>query len=327
MNRNRRRRGPAAAVADTSVAWLVGRCALTVVLCAVALRAHMAPAQGLKELRATAAGIARDIEASKKAGEFDARAQRAAVERLSGPALAFVALSDRDSLAGKRGGKARRAAYEAISAPIEDIYELNSGSIERSVQKIIDEDGDLEALYETPAFQESQSVAAHALYLLNWLHYYGARLYEGEERSALLQEARRGFSEFAVGDRRSDLLTESLLGRGLCHLELKELKYAIRDLRAVAEDAEAAAQRRGKARLALLDAHVRAGNTRAALQLADSLLQEKGPHKNWVRFLRIRALLDAARKASGTQAAHGNSPDCWSRKGTTSRRSHCSKRS
>jgi outer membrane protein assembly factor BamD (BamD/ComL family) len=304
MHRKRRRRKCTLAFDAVCVGRFVWRCALVALLGVGAWPAREASAQGLEELRAAAAAVAQDIEARKKSGDLDAAAQRAAVERLSRPALGFVELSDRDALAGRRGGdKARRAAYKTISAPLVDIYERNNAAIERSVQKIIDADGDLEALYETSAFQESQSVAAHALYLLNWLHFYASRLYDGEKRRALLEDARRGFSEFAVGDRGSDLLTESLLGRGLCHLELERLEYAIRDLQAVAEDPQAAAERRGKARLALLDAQVRAGNTRPALQLADRLLQQKGPHHNWVRFLRVRALLDAARRASGAQAA------------------------
>ena len=39
----------------------------------------------------------------------------------------------------------------------------------------MDQDGDLDALYETAEFKQSQAVAAQSLYYLNWLRYYGGR--------------------------------------------------------------------------------------------------------------------------------------------------------
>src|SRR5204863_5684058 len=120
-------------------------------------------------------------------------------------------------------------------------------------------DGDLEALYDTPAFKDAQIVASQSLYFLNWLHYYGARVQEGAARTQMFEKAQRGFSEFAVGDRHSDLLIESLLGRGLCHLELGNSEFAVHDLEAVMNDAHASVERKAKARLALLNAYARTG--------------------------------------------------------------------
>ena len=117
--------------------------------------------------------------------------------------------------------------------------------------------------------------ASQALYFLNWLHYYGARLYDGAQRKELLEKAQRGFSEFAVGDRRSELLVESLLGRGLTNLELGNTEYAVHDLQAVANDPQASAERKSKARLALLDAQVRAGNVGEALRLSDQTARQR----------------------------------------------------
>ncbi|MFQ5667293.1 MAG: hypothetical protein ACE5I7_12795 [Candidatus Binatia bacterium] len=259
-------------------------------------------AQSASALRASARQIAAEIAAQKRAGRFDTAAQERAVQRLGKLALGYVALSERTANAGKQRGE--RQVFEAISTPLDDIYNANNAKIERMTRRIMDEDGDLEALYETQPFKDAQLVASHALYFRNWLNYYGARLYRGAQRRALLEKAQRGFSEFAVGERHTALLVESLLGRGLCNLELGHSDYAIHDLRAVAQDPQASKERKAKARLALLDAYVRTGKVSRALRLSSELLGTGGrAEDNLIRFLRIRALLTGARTASGATAA------------------------
>jgi pentatricopeptide repeat protein len=271
----------------------------------VLLAACSAYAQSASELRATARQIAADIAAQKSTGRFDAAAQRAAVDRLGKLALGYIDVSDRTANAGGEGRErdALLSTYEAVSAPLDQIYDQNSGTLDRLTKQVMDEDGDLEALYETPAYKDAQLVASQALYFLNWLHYYGARLYDGAQRKELLEKAQRGFSEFAVGDRHSELLVESLLGRGLSNLELGNAEFAVHDLLAVANDPQASPERKSKARLALLDGYVRSGNVGEALRLSDQMLGS-GTHAedNVVRFLRIRALLAGAKNASGGDA-------------------------
>jgi TolA-binding protein len=269
------------------------------------LFARAATAQSAGELRASAREIVGQLNAQKGAGQLDAAAQQRFVERLGKLALAYIELNDRVANAG--GERAEREAllstYQAVSAPLDDIYDRNSGAIERMAKQVMDEDGDLEALYETRPFKEAQVVASQALYYLNWLHYYGAHLYDGAQRKELLEKAQRGFSEFAVGDRRTELMVESLLGRGLCNLELGNTEYAVHDLQAVANDPHASPERKAKARLALLDGYVRSGNTGEALRLSDQLLGSGSrAEDNVVRFLRIRALLAGAKNASGAEA-------------------------
>jgi len=99
------------------------------------------------------------------------------------------------------------------------------------------------------------------------------------------------------------LLVESLLGRGLCNLELGNTEFAEHDLQAVMNDAQASAERRSKARLALLDAYVRSGKVAEALRLSDEMMGSGGhAEDNLVRFLRIRALLAGAKNTSGGEA-------------------------
>ncbi len=262
-------------------------------------------AQSAGEVRAGVRAIAGEIVAQKGAGRFDAAAQRAAVDRLGKLALGYVDLADRTANAG---GEAREhdallSAYQAVSTPLEEIYDQNGGSIDRLTKRVMDEDGDLEALYETQAYKDAQLVASQALYFLNWLHYYGARLSDGAPRKELLEKAQRGFSEFAVGDRHTELLVESLLGRGLCNLELGNTEFAVHDLQAVINDPQASPERRSKARLALLDAYVRSGNVSEALRLSNEMLGSGSrAEDNLVRYLRIRALLAGAKNASGGEA-------------------------
>jgi len=278
-------------------------------LCVVGVAGLLAPgasAQTAAELRGSAHEIAAEVAAQRTAGRFDAAAQQRAVERLGKLALGYVDLSDR---AANAGGEAREreallGAYQAVVAPLEDIYGQDSAYLERAVKKVMDEDGDLEALYETQQWKEAQLAASQALYFLNWLHYYGARLYDGAQRKELLEKAQRGFSEFAVGDRRTALLVESLLGRGLCHLELGNAEFATHDLQALIDDPQASPERKAKARLALVDAAVRAGNVEEALRQSDRLLGTGSrAEDNVVRFLRIRALLAGAQKP-GPQVEH-----------------------
>ncbi len=276
-----------------------------ILICLALLSAPAARAQSAGELRASARLIGADIGAQKSAGKFDAAAQRSIVDRLGKLTLAFIELCDRAANAGGEGRERETllGAYQAISSPLEELYEQNSATLEHMTKRVMDEDGDLEALYDTPPFKEAQVVASQALYFLNWLHYYGARLQDGAARKDLLEKAQRGFSEFAVGDRHSDLMMESLLGRGLCHLELGNTEFATHDLQAVVNAPQASPEQKSKARLALLDAAVRAGNTGEALKLSEQLLGTGGrAEDNAVRFLRIRALLAAAKNARGGEA-------------------------
>jgi len=269
----------------------------------LALAAGSLHAQG--DLRARGRQVAAEIGALKSAGTLDAAAQQRAVEQLGQLVVGFIEASDRAANSGESGrqGEGLRASFFFNDTATTEIYTLNTQALDRMARKIMDEDGDLEALYETRPFKDAQVTASAALYYLNWLSYYGARLYDGARRKALLEQAQRGFSDFATGDRRTDLLVESLLGRGLCYLELGEATLARRDLDAVIDDPKASPERRTKARLALLESAVQTGNTAEALRLSDELLASGArSDENVVRFLRLKALMAAARRGAGPEA-------------------------
>lgn len=278
------------------VAFAAAQCALVLVF------AQVASAMSLSEIRSRGDQLA--IEARGAAGK--PQAEKALIERIGEVVIAYIDESDRSQRAGEEDRRAAesRAAFEAVHAPLAGIYRAHSGKLEKLSRAVMDEDGDLEALYETADFQASQSVAANALYYLNWLEYYGARVFEGDRRTQLLRSCETGFSQFAVGDHAAELIGESLLGRGLCYLELANYDWARRDFQSVLEG-KASPERKAKARMALLDSYYRGGNWTKTVSYARELLQggllaaDEAPV---IRFYELRALLDLADRASGAQA-------------------------
>lgn len=231
----------------------------------------------------------------------DAAQLQAAIDALGKTALKFVEAMDRALQAGNevRERAALLEAYRAVSEPLEAIYDQTGGQLERMVRKVIEEDGDLEALYESPDYRQRQVLGAQALYYLNWVRFYGARLFPEPQRKALLEKAASGFFSFLGGDKASDLQRESLLGRGLCALELGEFDAAIEDLQAVADDPQNPGERRNKARLALLDGLVRHGRYAEAVRVSAAMTDSSDPR---ALFLRARALLELSKKSPPSEA-------------------------
>jgi tetratricopeptide (TPR) repeat protein len=245
------------------------------------------------------------LAGARRTGVLDAATESKLVERLGPLVLGFIDESDRTARAGTEQPEALRPVFEAIHEPLNGIHAGRSGRLERMAQELMDADGDLEALYETREWKESQRVAAESLYYLNWLNYYGARLYDGEHRKELLEAAERGFSEFAVGDRKTDLLTESLLGRALCHLELANYEWAVRDFGIVVDEPGTSAERKAKARLGKLEALARSGKVAETLRHSGQLLDSgtlTAGDAAIARFFRLQALFAATKSASGGDA-------------------------
>jgi len=258
----------------------------------------------LAAVRAAGERLAAERSAALAAGP---EAERRLIDDLG--KLVLELIDDSDAL--QRGGReqserpALRDAFTALHAPLSALYEERRRQMEGAARAVMDTDGDLEALYEGEEWRTSQSLAAQALYYLNWLEYYGARAYDGARRAELLRSAERGFSQFAAGEATGELGAESLLGRGLCNLELGKIDWAVRDFTLVA-DGEASDARKAKARLALLDAYARSGDRERTLAYARELLERDRvaeEDQTLVRFYQLMTLLDAADAARGARAA------------------------
>ncbi len=249
---------------------------------------------------------ARELAGQARSLSGDPHSEKAMVEKLGELVLSYIDESDRLQRTGddEQRGSELRAAFDAVNAPLSGIYRAHNDRLERLSREVMDRDGDLEALYETASFKSSQMVAANALYYLNWLSYYGARVHQGSRRKELLKACEKGFSEFAVGEHSRELVGESLLGRGLCYLELGIQEWARRDFKTVLEGA-ASGERKAKARMALLDSYFRGGNRTKVVAYANDLLNgglaasEDAPV---IRFYQLQALFALADGASGSRA-------------------------
>ena len=264
------------------------------------LGAGAAHALSAGEIRARARQVG---GAGASAGEEQQR-----IQALGPLVLAFIDLSEEAARAGNEAQRREelRGAFEAIYEPLNGIYASRNSHLESMSRSVMDQDGDLEALYETKDFRESQSVAAAALYYLNWLDFYGARLYDGARKKELLEAAEKGFSQFAGGDQKGELITESQLGRGLCSLDLGDYDSAARDFKLVIDDANVSAERKEKARLAMLEVYGRSGRLQDALRYSDELLRGgslAGGDVALVKFYRLQTLFDAIDKTKGGDAA------------------------
>jgi tetratricopeptide (TPR) repeat protein len=262
---------------------------------------------GARTAAALSAGEIRAQARQVGGASGDAAAEQRRVEQLGPLVLAFIDLCDDAARAGTEAARREelRGTFDAIYGPLNSIYASRSGKLESMSRAIMDQDGDLEALYESRDFRDSQAVAAAALYHLNWLDYYGGRLHDGARKKELLEAAEKGFSEFASGDQKNELITESQLGRGLCYLELGDYDSAVRDFKLVVDDAQVSPERRAKARLAILDAYSRSGRLQDTLRYSDELLRGGAlPASDLalVRFYRLSALFDAIDKSKGGDA-------------------------
>jgi tetratricopeptide (TPR) repeat protein len=258
------------------------------------------------DLRSSAASIASQIQTDRAAGRFDLERQGKAVQQLGQLVVGFMDSVDRAVAAGRESAEkgGLRQTFTAIAQPLQSIYDAKAKDLEKMSAVVIEEDGDLDALYASPAWRQEQMVGSQALYYLNWLNFYGARLSDGAEKKKLLEKAAAGFSEFAVGDGRSDLFIESVLGRGLAHLELGDEVDAERDLRFVLDSKDAAAERKAKARIALVAAYLKKGQARKAIDASKEFASATGDGASDLRYLRLRALLLGAKQGGAGSDRH-----------------------
>ncbi len=231
--------------------------------------------------------------------------QEQAVQLLGPIALNFLATPDlAQAVADPTQRPLVRDLYDTLSSPLEEIYHGGVSRLESLSKAVMDQDGDLEALYESRQWKDAQLVASQSLYFLNWLHYVGSSLFDGDKKKKLLEEAAKGFSEFAVGEQSAQLKHESLFGRALCEKELKQFDWAVRDFELLLKEEGLPLEMQRKARLGLLESYAQDGNVDKALAASDQFIARMGSVASSddlarARYLRAQALFNAAQKEKG----------------------------
>ena len=253
-----------------------------------------AHAASVSELAARATQARNQADAIKR-GDWNAKAKLEAIRLLGPVALEFIALPN---LAGEvktdAGRRAVRHVYELLHTPLNDIYQTSFGRLDRMTKDVIEQDGDLEALYDSPAYLSEQGVASRALYFLNWLNYIGSfTLQDTEEKNELLTAAMNGFGEFAVGEHASKLKNESLFGRALSERELQKFDWAIRDFELLLQQPGLTTQMMRKAQHALDQTRRYAKRADRTPPSPDTLAQ--------ARFQQAKAIAKQSRNATGQQ--------------------------
>ncbi len=265
--------------------------AAAVVVAAMAGATPLAMAASLADLRAQAqsAGLS---PGSGGAGE------QAAIDRLGRIALAFLDAAD----ASDTGAA---STYEAIAGPLERSYEVHRQALDRMSRDVIEADGDMDKMIDSPAYKEHQALAAQALYYLNWLRYRGAFFYGGAKRRELLEKSAAGFGEFATAQSDNPIVAESRLGRGLAYMELDHVDWAITDFESVTQMKTASPERVRKAQLALAEAYLKVGRSADALRASKQALDGASPgDRPRAQYARARALLLGAASQPAQKAAY-----------------------
>jgi len=251
------------------------------------------------------AGGIRDAQARARALQskgWNAGAETALVDRIDELADGFHELAAEGT---RMPGTAR-----ALLDLLEKTRARYTAVLEKMQADVIREDGDLEAVQDSSAWQQRELLAMRLLYRLDWVRYETAMRYETDvaTRKRLLEEARTGFSDF-LGSGDTELTIESLLGKGLTSKALKQYDVAIGDLNAALELGPASSVAT-QIRIALAEAYLASNRLADALGITETLMRGKvgnGPadretHRQ-ILFLRAKAILVALGSKPGSYSA------------------------
>ena len=222
-----------------------------------------------------------------------------AIQALGPIALGFLSAPDLAQAASSKTQRSQvRELYNTLNTPLEEIYNSSFTRLNSLSKAIMDQDGDLEALYETKEWKDNQLIASQSLYFLNWLRYVGSFVSGEQERKRLLEEASKGFSEFAVGEQSSQLKRESLFGRALCEKELRRFDWAIRDFELLLKDPGLPADMERKVKTALAEARKRDARGERAVAQAERA-EDAAEAQARAMYQRAQDLFRSSKKASG----------------------------
>ncbi|RMD82970.1 MAG: hypothetical protein D6815_07845 [Candidatus Dadabacteria bacterium] len=220
----------------------------------------------------------------RAAAPWNYQREKALTERIDQLADAFHRLADQ---ARVPAGAAWRLIVTA-----ESVRRRYTSVLEQMQADVIAEDGDLEAVQDSPAWRERELLAMRLLYRLNWLRYdYAVRVErDSARRRRLLEAARDGFAEF-LGATERELRIEALLGHGLAAKALRQYEAAVEDFRSALEE-RPDPDMAERLRIALVEALLASGRRQEALALSRDLVAS-GHASALAWFTRAKALLTA----------------------------------
>jgi outer membrane protein assembly factor BamD (BamD/ComL family) len=170
-------------------------------------------------------------------------------------ASAFYDRLARGDLAGAR------SVFPSLEQDLARTAESLRDSLDERREALIERDGDLEALYQSPAWREDEVASLVLGYHLAWVRYQGAQLVdEAGRKKKLLRDAAEGFGQYTAVSEVPEIYAESLYGRGLALMDLGQYRDAIADL----DTAAGLPRTAGKAKAALAEAKRRAAGGKPA---------------------------------------------------------------
>ena len=190
---------------------------------------------------------------------------RAGAQGAAGVALPSVSSLEQRSKALydllERGERERAAAvFPDLERDLTRTLDGLGARLDAMRDEIVERDGDIEELYRSSRWRDTEIGSLVVAYHLAWVRYQGAQLTSDPKRKrALLSGATEGFSRFLVVNEAPEIYADSLYGRGLAYLDLGDYPKAIEDLTAAAEQPRVAA----KAKAALEEARRRAAGKKA----------------------------------------------------------------
>ncbi|HWP66596.1 MAG TPA: tetratricopeptide repeat protein [Candidatus Limnocylindria bacterium] len=183
---------------------------------------------------------------------------------------------------------AARSAFPALERDLARAIETRQERMDAQREAVVERDGDLEALYESPSWRDDEVAVLVLGYHLAWVRYQGAQLTEDAARKkALLRQAADGFEQYSAMQEIPEIYAESLYGRGLALMDLGQYRDAIADLEAAAKLSRTAT----KAKAALAEARRRAAGGKPVV-----------PPDPAEELARLRARMEAAATAPDSAA-------------------------
>ena len=232
--------------------------------------------RSMQEMRGALALLRDHLAGALERGEAGYAAQRVVLEQSGAVVSRLAYLWEERRRSSGRGPPEARELFLANRELLKRILASSEAVVRDLQENELDRMEDPGAFLRSRSWLEPQVLISLAAYWLGWNGYYASLVLSGDDplRSDLLEEATDGFSRAFVGLQEADTRNRSLVGRGLCYVQLGRYERALRDLETV--KAVTRQQDPLHARCLCEEARIRyeTGNARSALTLLDHLEED-----------------------------------------------------